>query len=231
MIPARKMDRTKTEKQINRIEKKASAWIKSQSAFYKSGATLDFSKRQGPPMAASDMLRFMESCDLKEMEVRTATNFVSNPESGEWVKGMKIILAEMGLCPFRGKAIRTDDIFKGRGTRARRRRYLIHWFAFLRALYRSVGIERVSVFRGASMEGDWKPKEARTFTSWSFNRAVAESFCKKGLKGEFPHGYLIRRTFPIEKLLMTYIETAAMNDKFKEAEALVLTSVKDQKIW
>ncbi|MHA1569477.1 MAG: hypothetical protein ACTSXZ_08395 [Alphaproteobacteria bacterium] len=231
VVPAREEDRARAEQEIAQAQTEATAWLKSESVFLRSGVRLDFSQRQGPPEAADDFIRFMAKYNLQEVETRTAANMVSNPESGEWVKGMNIVLAEMGLQGYRGKATRTEDLFAGQGAKPERTRYLIHRLAFLRAFFASLGIDSVSLFRGASMEWDWRPRGVRTFTSWTFSREVAESFSQEGLDGKFAHGYLVRRTFPVSKLLMTYIETAEMNGQFKEAEALVLTDAQDRIFW
>jgi hypothetical protein len=231
VVSALEADRIKSDREIARVQAEAVSWISSESVFLRSGKVLDFSDRLGPFEAASDFLRFMETHGLKESEIQTAANIVSNPESGEWVKGMKIVLAEMGIRQYHGKAPRTTDIFEGRGARPERARYLIHRLAFLRAFFGSMGIDNVSLFRGVSVEWDWRAGGMRTFTHWTFSREVAESFGQEGLDGTFKHGYLIRRTFPVSKLLMTYIETARMNNQFKEAEALVLTDESDRTLW
>lgn len=231
IIPRKKKAQVKTDREITLVQKEAASWLKSESEFLQSSKALDFSMRLGPPEVAADFLRFMKVKKLKEYETRTAVNFVSNPESGEWVKGMNIVLAEIGIHRFHGKAPRTEDIFEGMGAKLERARYLVHRLAFLRAFFRQMEIDSVPLYRGASMEWEWRPQDDRNFTSWSFNREVAKSFCEEGLSGKFRHGYLIRRTFPVSKLLMTYIETAEMNNQFKEAEALVLTDESDQKIW
>jgi len=46
---------------------------------------------------------------------------------------MAIVLAEMGLVPYRGQVVRTPDLFEGRGAEERRREYLVHRLAFVRA--------------------------------------------------------------------------------------------------
>ena len=40
--------------------------------------------------------------------------------SGEWMKGMLIVLAEMGLVSYSGRVVRTPDLFEGIGAKARR---------------------------------------------------------------------------------------------------------------
>ena len=49
----------------------------------------------------------------------------SNPRSGELVKGHAIVLAELGLCPYRGKAVRDPSTFDGERSRARRAEHLV----------------------------------------------------------------------------------------------------------
>ena len=40
--------------------------------------------------------------------------------------------------------------------------------------------------------------------------------------GEDASRALLRQVVPVERLFMTYLETAAMNDRFREAEAVLL---------
>jgi hypothetical protein len=173
------------------------------------------------------MIQYMASLNLGELEKKTAENIVLNPYSGEWVKGMQIILAEMGLADYKGKAPRTRDIFAGLGAKYKRRNYLIRRLAFVRAYFHLSGIREVVLYRGMSTEQGWR-QASRTFLSCTFSLEVAESFCHFEREGKFRHSYLLKNTFPVERLFMTYLETKAMNQQYKEAEALVLCGREDR---
>lgn len=67
---------------------------------------------------------------VADVEHRFATTFVTNPGSGEFVKGHAIVLAELGLCPYRGKVVRDPDLFAGPWSKPRRAEHLIARLAF-----------------------------------------------------------------------------------------------------
>jgi hypothetical protein len=177
--------------------------------------------RAAPPLLSDDLDQYLSLFDLEKIEQKTADNIVLNPRSGEWVKGMLIVLAEMGLAPFDGKAIRTRDIFQGLGAKKLRRQYLVHRLAFVRAAFRLSGIEEVVLYRGMSSEKSWQDEKG-TLKSWTFSLKVARSFADFDRGGKFRHSYLMKRTFTVTSLFMTYLETSEMNLQYKEAEALVL---------
>ena len=45
------------------------------------------------------------------MEERFATQWASNNESGEFIKGHRIVIAEVGLSPYEGKVVRDPALF------------------------------------------------------------------------------------------------------------------------
>lgn len=106
--------------------------------FLKSGEKINFTSCEGSNRLASDLKNYFNSVELGEEEKLTTENMVLNLDSGEWIKGMKIILAEMGLVPYKGKISRTSDIFEGIGSKANRRRYIIYRLSFMRAYFNLV---------------------------------------------------------------------------------------------
>lgn len=220
-----------TEARISDLCRKADEWLTDNSEFLQSGARIDFSDRKGPKEAASDLLHFMDDCALGDIERKTAEIMVLNPFSGEWIKGMEIVLARLGLCEYHGKAPRTADIFFGRGDEKIRKDYLLHRAAFLRAFFSAIDKNEVVLYKGMSTEGDWTRTSPKTFTSWTFSLKVAKSFSNEAFNENFKQGYILKRTFPVRKLFMTCIETEAMNDQYLEAEALVMHEEIDRVLW
>jgi hypothetical protein len=172
---------------------------------------------------------FMESVSLGDQEELTSQTYVLNPFSGEWIKGLEIACAELGLKEFTGAAPRTSDLFLGPGNKQLRKKYIIHRLAFVRTLFRSLGHHEVVLFRGMAAEGNWHVHSTRFFSSWTFSKEVAEAFvaCNKRAK----HSYLLKRTMSIEKLFLTYVETAAMNRQYREREAIVIHDRDDEMLW
>jgi hypothetical protein len=173
----------------------------------------------------------MESQHIEHLEQKTADIVVMNPYSGEWIKGMRVAFAEMGLVDYHDKIPRTKDIFTGVGSKALRRKYILHRLSFIRAYFELLGISEIVLFRGMSSTKEWGPVRQRSLVSFTFNKKVAESFANFGKPKDFKHAYLLKRTIPVEKLFMSYLETEAMNRQYKEAEALIFYNKNDAILW
>jgi len=221
LIPADETARAATEQTLEAVEQSAREWLRSQSRFFRGDACIDWGSRRGPSALGEDLLRYMAEYDLDAVETRTAENIVLNPASGEWVKGMLIALAEIGLVDFSGTIPRTADIFRGQGAKPLRREYLIHRLAFLRGAFHLLGIGDVVLYRGMSTERAWTEKP-RSLLSCTFSLDVAQAFAHFDRDDHYRHAYLVKTTVPVERLWMTYLETKAMNRQYLEAEALIL---------
>jgi hypothetical protein len=214
-------NRAATEGNLEVQQESASDWLDRRSTFFATDSALDLASRFGPPELAEDLNRYMLDHQLLDWELRTAENIVLNPHSGEWIKGMVIVLAEMGLVDYQGKITRTKDVFAGMGERSHRIRYLLHRLGFVRAFLSKLGFREVVLYRGVSSEKDWKP-QLRSLWSYTFNLKVARSFADFDRSSHIKHTELIKRTVPVDRLFMTYLETAAMNRQYPEAEAMVM---------
>jgi hypothetical protein len=219
-----------TRAEIASTELEIEKWLNSHSLFLKTGESLDFKQRTSSPALWNDLIAYFESQDLAALEERTAENYVLNPYSGEWIKGMQIVLAEMGLVAYRNKQPRTSDIFSGQGSKENRRRYLIHRLAFVRAFFRLQGFENVVLYRGMSTESSLQLIE-RTFISCSFSLRVARSFSHFERDERFRNSLLAKLVVSVDRLWMTFFETKQMNNQYKEAEAIVLASDGDPALW
>jgi hypothetical protein len=214
--------KARSEAALVDAEAVARRWLQDHSEFLSGGDRLDLGNRTGPESLARDCARYMESLGLADVESRTAENIVLNPNSGEWVKGMEIVLAEMGLASYKGKVARTPDIFTGPGAKRNRGAYLTARLAFVRACFEILGLREVVLYRGLSMEGP-RHRPSGAFMSYTFSLRVARSFCDFDREGRSRESILLKRTVPSNMIFMTYIETSAMNEDYREAEALVLS--------
>lgn len=89
-------------------------------------------------------------------------------------------------------------------------------------MFALAGRDTVELHRGMSFDGvmTWRP--AGPFVSATFHRPIAEAQAALG-----PHrssGVLMSQRVAVDRLVMTYLETGAMNGPFREAEAVVLAS-------
>ena len=208
-------DRIKTQKKV--IDR----WLSENSLFIKSKQAIDFTAKEGSAMLARDLQEYMKTVKLSEIEEKTANLVALNPNSGEWIKGMSIVLAEIGLLPYHGKIPRTQDIFSGIGSKENRREYLINRLAFIQSYFSLFKIEEVVLYRGMSTEKGWL-EIPRTLLSCTFKLEVAQAFSDFDSESKYKNAYLIKMTCPVESLFMTFLETEALNRQYKEAEALLL---------
>ncbi len=218
--------RAEIEVEIEKIESNIQEWLKRESVFFKKGEKLDLNSREGSETLQKDLENYMASVKMGEIEKRTAETFVLNPYSGEWIKGMEIVLAEMGFVSYKRKIPRTKDIFEGLGTKEKRRKYLIYRLAFVRAYFHLLGIDEVILYRGMSSEREWTTVDG-TLLSCTFSLEVAQSFSDLKKDSKYKNSYIVKRTYLVSILFMTYLETKAMNMQYTEAEALVFFNAEE----
>jgi len=154
-IEATRKNLEKTTLEINETKALIKSWMRSNSLFFKNQENLNFESKEGSKSLAQDLIKYMNSVGLDKLESRNAESIVLNPYSGEWIKGMRIVLAEMGLVGYEDKIPRTKDIFIGLGNKNIRRKYLIHRLAFIRAYFELLKLNEVVLYRGMSSERDW----------------------------------------------------------------------------
>lgn len=186
---------------------------------YARGREVDTSGSRGSPEAWAGLRGFMDTLGLWDVEDAFARQFVSNPYSGELIKGHRIVMAELGLAAYQGKVVRDPATFEGPWSRARRRRHILARLAFVRELFEGADLRSVVLWRGLSTAGRLQPPRNLTFVSASFDRQVAESLFAGG--DDTQVALLMRQRVPVSRLFMTYVETEAMNQHYLEAEAVL----------
>ena len=141
-------------------------------------------------------------------------------------------MAETGLVPYVGTILREARELEGRFSRSRRREHIVRRIAWVRTLYRELGVESVLVYRGIHCAGLPTRAINRTFVSTTTDMTVAESLAcfrepmnvnKPGLR----IGVLMSQAAALERLFMTYMETAQMNSPYRESEVVLLYSSED----
>jgi hypothetical protein len=187
-------------------------------------ADLDLAKhverREGSPVLQTLLDEFLTGHDLADIEAAFTTTFVSNPRSGEIVKGHAIVLAELGLSPYRGKIPRDPGLFAGAWSRSRRAEHIMRRLAFTQAALAQLGAAELTLYRAAASDGPLPAPRPSSLVSATFSREVAEEHFAGGATTR--SAALWRQVVPIERVLMTFLETRAMNERFREAEAILL---------
>ena len=95
---------------------------------------------------------------------------------------------------------------------------------FVRAMFDRADRDHVVLYRSISFEGALRGRNDETFVSTTFSREVAESWFDSDLDRRSV--VMMRQPVPIERVFMSYLETAAMNRHFKEAEAVLIIDPK-----
>ena len=183
-------------------------------------------RREGHPALYALVDEFLSDHELDDLEHDFCASFVTNPRAGEIVKGHAIVLAELGLCPYRGPAPRDPNLFAGRWSRPRRASHLLWRLAFTHELWRRLGSRELVLYRAAATDDPCVASRPATFVSATFSRPVAEAQFTGGPTTRA--AVLWRQRVPTERALMTFLETRAMSRRFHEAEAILLADPSNQ---
>jgi hypothetical protein len=176
--------------------------------------------REGEATCARLLQAYLAELDLLEIDTAFAQRFVSNPRSGELVKGHAIVLAELGLCAFEGKTVRSASLFGGDWSRQRRAQHLIARMAFTRTLWERATPREPPLYRAIASDGALDRRSMSSFVSGTFSLEVATDHFRGGPTTST--AAILRQPLPRQRLLMTFLETPAMNAPFKEAEAVLI---------
>lgn len=209
-----------TESLISEAEKDVKYWLQKHSRFLKNGRNLDFFAEVGNVDLYCDLEDYLRSKGLLELEKQTAEQYLLNPCSGEWIKGMKIVMAELGLVDYNGTIPRSSNIFTGNGSKALRKQYIISRCAFLRAMFKYCDIYEVPLYRGVASPSDFYETPI-TLLSTTFSADMAKEFAAVNDSSEYRSCYWVKFTISIKNLFMTFLETKEFNERYKEQEAVI----------
>jgi len=209
-----------TQMLIREQELFASAWLEQNSRFIQKKKKLDLNAQTGDHDLYLDLEDYLKHKCLNELEIKTANQYLLNPYSGEWLKGLKIVMAEMGLIDFEGTIPRTSDIFEGIGKKELRKQYIIARTAFLRSLFKMSGLYEIPLFRGMSSSTNLFETPC-TLLSTTFSVKTAQAFASFDQSSLYKSAYLIKFCYPVENLFMTFLETKQFNERYREQEAIV----------
>jgi hypothetical protein len=198
----------------------ARRWLQDRAGGLEVDLAENVRRRQGSPELYGLLDAFLAEHDLAAIEAAFTATYVSNPRSGEIVKGHAIVLAELGLSPYRGRIPRDPDLFAGAWSRSRRAEHIHARLAFTQALLSHSGAAEVTLYRAAASDGPLPAPRPSSFVSATFSRDVADAHFAGGPATR--SAALWREVVPVERVLMTFLETRAMNERFREAEAIVL---------
>lgn len=177
-------------------------------------------RRHGEPRLYAALERWLAARDLCELDRRFCETIVSNPHSGELMKGHAIVLAEIGLCRFVGTVVRDPMLFGGTWSRGRRAEHLITRLAFAQELWSGCVCRPLTLYRAAVSDGPFARRRQASFVSCTLSEHVADAHFAGGPTTRV--AVKRRQTVDVDRLLMTFLETASFNERFKEAEAVLI---------
>ncbi len=209
-----------TEQEISQRIPEARQWLRTEGQFLHTEKQLpDVHLRKGSPALIKDLQRFLEHHGLWELEERFSSTYVSNPRSGELIKGHGIVLAEMGLAPFHGKVVRDPNTFI-HYPKPVRQHHILWRLAFLRALFAELNCPHLLVYRGIRVNDTASPHSPGTWISTALHPPVAMEHITH--INPTQTGLMYSRWMPVDRLWMTFYETRAMNQHYLETEAVFL---------
>jgi len=220
-IPADRQARRATLHQLATERERVRAWLGRRLPATAIDVPGLAACRAGDEQLFAALEGLMAERGLAVVEEGFSRGFVSDPRS-ELVKGHAIVLAELGLVAYRGKIVRDAALFGGDWSRPRRRSHVLTRLAFVSELLDRAGHPTVTLYRGAAWDRRPSRHPRGALVSATFSRAVAEDHFEGG--PTTVSAALWRQAVPVERLLMTFIETRALNQRFKEAEAVLLAT-------
>ncbi len=212
--------RNEADAEIAATEGEVSAWLDRHGVHLSRDRQTLLSRRTPDEGWSAALMALMADRGLSEIDRTFARCFASNPHAGEMIKGHRMVLAEMGLCPYDGPVLRDPTTFSRHGTRNLRRSHLVTRLAFMRIMLRCLGLSTFPLFRTIYASATLEAPRNRGFVSTTFSRDVARALFESGP----PDGSaaLYRQRIGMERVFMTYLETPALSEKYKEAEAILL---------
>ena len=167
--------RRPTFAELAEAEREADEWLRLQSAAMRTRVRPNFSRRMGLKPLFANLKAYMEEHGLADIEANIAAHYPRKFHYSESVKAHCIVIAEMGLVPYEGKVLRDEGVLQGGFDRARRREHVIRRLAFVRALYTSLGVSSLLLYRGVHSHGLPEPPRNETFVSATTDLRIAEA--------------------------------------------------------
>jgi hypothetical protein len=185
-------------------------------------AAICIERREGDPALAAVVEAILSERGLAGLDHTFAAQYVSNPWSGDLVKGHAIVAAELGIAGYRGKVMRDPEGFAGEWSKARRADHLLLRLALSAEIWSRTGRSEVLLYRAMTSETALTARPPTGFVSATFSPEVAEEQFRGGPRTR--SAALYRKAIPLERLFMTFWETPALNGAYREAEAVLIGS-------
>lgn len=218
--------REQTLRVVSRERERAGAWLADQSRFFRSESPLPEAEPAGSLLLYADTKDYMEERNLGDLEALFTRQYASH-HFNEAVKAHRIAIAQLGLASYNGKMLRDPVQTAGALSLERRATHAIVRMGFVQAMFERCGRERILLYRMESCEGPLRPRRGGTvLVSASFRMDIVQEM--SGWADPERTVAIYRQAVPIRRILMTYLETEAMNRPYREAEAVLLVEPENQ---
>jgi hypothetical protein len=213
--------RDETLAAILRERERASAWLTLHSRFFQSGQALPEAEAEGSPLLCAETKDYMAQRGYGDLEALFARHYVSHM-ANEAVKAHRIAVAQLGLAPYVGKILRDPAQTTGALRVERRTAHIIARMGFVHAMFDRAGQSHIVLYRMESCDGPLRQQRSgeTALVSASFRMDIVREM--SGWADPRRTVAIYRQAVPVERVLMTYLETEAMNHPYREAEAVLL---------
>jgi hypothetical protein len=210
-----------TTRQLTAERARAGAWLTARGVPGRIDTDQFIDSRRGSPVAPGWLDRYLAETGpgLAGLDHELTAGYLSNPGSGDLVRAHLITMAQLGISPYQGKAVRDPAALSGRWDAEHRAAHIISRAGFAQALWLRADHPGLMIYRGIGLQGRAGLRGPATpLVSATFSRPLAETHFNSE---RADLAALLRRRLPIERLFMTFLETAEMNTKYLEAEAIL----------
>lgn len=225
-IPCDVATREKTLQAVAQERERADAWLVDYGQFVRSRSQLPEGEAEGHPLLRADTVAYMAQRDLGDLEALFTRQYASHMRN-EAVKAHRIAIAQLGLAFYKGKMLRDPSQAADARSLERRGAHVMVRMGLVQAMLARCNRDRVVLYRMESCEGRLRPRQpGSVLVSASFRMDIVQE-----MSGWADHKRTIaiyRQAVPIQRILMTYLETEAMNHPFREAEAVLLADPENQ---
>lgn len=219
-IAVQTQDRTRSQQDIAAALQDARAWLARAHPNLPADAGALLNSTEANPDWSAACAGFLRHKGVQSMDLAFATQYASNPHASEVIKGHRIVLAQMGLCPYQGDILRDPEALQGKWSRSARRAHIVARLGFMAAMLEQLELAALPLYRVVCSDTRLTPPRNTGFVSASFSRDVALSLFTAGQTTR--SAALYWQSVPGTRLFLSFLETPALSRKFQEAEAVLL---------
>ncbi len=195
-------------------------WLAANSRISKTARDIDFEAGKGCEGFRADLENWLKTRGLTHIDNEFMRVYSSNPNSGEFIKGHRIVLAELGICPYKGYVQRDPKLFDGLWSRQHRAEHIVARLSFIRAAFKRLGFRNLPLYRTTYSDDRITAPRNTGFVSTTFSRDVAMALFEAGHKAR--QVKISWQHVSIERVFMTFLETPNLCQRYDEAEAILL---------